>query len=124
MKILTEETGKRFYDPIVVEIKDTSLLDQLMFRFGIDMEVVREVIDETVSSCFMKKNILLEKDDIFELDFYGFEDFVPKDVKLINTGMAMAKITEMIIDTNQEHIDISYNIEIVDLVVSLPEEEG
>ena len=118
MIVLTEETKKEFYSPSVFTLKETSLLDQLMVRFGIEKSTVSEVANGTVASCF-NKNFLLEKGDIVELDFYNSVDgFVPSDICLENTGFAQARVTEMYIDPNQPKTEISYDLEVIMLTVT------
>ena len=122
MIVLTKETKENFSIPIVWVLKDTSLLDQLMVRFGIDQKTVSDVADKTVASCYKDKNILLEKGDVIELDFYNsVDDFVPKDICLKEVGYAMAKVTKMNLDTNKSYVEIYYELEIIQLTVS---EEG
>jgi hypothetical protein len=118
MIVLTEETKKKFYSQSVNTLKKTSLLDQLIVRFGIDQSTVSEIANKTIAYCF-KENFLLEKGDIIELDFYNSDDdFVPEDICLKNTGFAKAKITEMCIDPNQLKIEISYELEVIMLTVT------
>ncbi len=122
MIVLTKETKGNFCIPKVWVITDTSLLDQLMARFGIDQKTVSIVADKTVESSFKDKNILLEKGDVIELDFYNsVDDFVPKDICLKERGYAMAKVTKMNLDTNNPYVEVYYELEIIQLTVT---EEG
>jgi len=119
MIVLTRETcGKFILDSIT--LKETSLLRQTLFEFGIEREVLNEIIINTLRDCFLNKDVVLELGETFELAFYNNPevDFVPENIKLKNVGSSAAKITEILYNTNVEYIEVSYEIEIVRLSIA------